>query len=111
MLKVNFTVSQIRELIQVLDFQNSSSECPDPQLELIQTRLEEIIEVDRWNPLRQLPPLGLKVLIRSVIPGDMTFAIRNKLADSYSPDYLVMNINGKEETLKTSDWYWTSEYD
>lgn len=111
MLKVNFTVSQLREMIQILDFHNTASEHPDPELELIQARLEEVINVDRWNPLRQLPPLGLKVLLKRILSSEQVYAVRNELAESYSPEVLKMNINGVETNLKTSEWYWTSEYD
>lgn len=110
MLKVNFTVSQLRKLIQVLYFQNRSGDY-DPELELMQSRLEEVLEVDRWNPLRQLPPLGVRVLLKSSTNNILHYATRTCLADSYSPESLQMSIDGVEEVLLTSDWYWTSEYD
>lgn len=111
MLKVNFKATELVAVIDALE------QVYDPEaLELLEMsslikRLSEVLDIDRWNPLRQLPPLGIRILLKSVNTGDRKFAVRNTLADSYAPEFLELTIDGSKEVLKTSEWYWTSEYE
>ena len=111
MIKVNFRASEVCTLVDALEQFAGTYEGEDPDITLMIRKLNEVLDVDRWNPLSQLPPLGMKVLLRRANSGDLRFAVRNKLASSYSPKTLVMEIADEEVGLDTRDWYWTMDYD
>lgn len=111
MIKVNFTATELVAIIDALEQVYDPESLDLLGMDTLMKRLNEVLDVDRWNPLRQLPPLGIRILLKSTNNADRKFAVRNTLADSYAPEFLELTIDGSKEVLKTSEWYWTSEYE
>lgn len=118
-MNVNFKVSEIQELLWILDRISCNSEVEGEiqatpvVVDAIQSKLKEANEVTRWNPISTLIPLGQKVLVKHVPTGEMKFVVRHDLADSYAPIFQKVVEVGTQEVLELQlgQHRWTRNYD
>ena len=105
---INLSYFELQYLISIIEESgDNSSKAEDLHAKLVSA------QNDLWKPLRQLPPLNVIVVLKN-LDGDMIFAKRVSLADSYSPDSLKMkmdhtplSVDGAEELeLDTSKYMW-----
>ena len=81
----------------------------DPQtlevLQSIQNKTKTDLE-DLWRPLSELTPLNMKVIVTNIETGEEREMVRKELANSYSPESLVMHHDDEPETLWTAHYVW-----
>lgn len=112
-MNVNLTIREINELREVVDFIIGSLDEDHFNKELlngIEAKLEEIVNVSRWEGINTLIPLGVKVLVKPD-KGTNFFATRVEMADSYAPSQQkVVKETGEVVTLNLSLDSWTRHF-
>ncbi|QGH45174.1 hypothetical protein [Bacteriophage Eos] len=114
-MKITLNVKEVNILMEAIDgwLDHGPHTSDDPEsttLNLIWKKLKEVRDSDRWMPLSQLPPLGIKVMVREVETNRQFLAIRTTYADSYAPSDIEMTVDGKNLFLNTKQYHWTNDY-
>lgn len=105
-MKLNF--NELNTLHELLQFVNNNISIPDDTLEvlmLIEKKVGVEIE-DSWKPLSTLTPLNMKVIIKNIDTGEEYEMTRKELANSYSPESVVMQHDDVSEVLQTANYVW-----
>lgn len=107
-MKLNF--DELNTLQDVLQFVNTNDyiTIPDDTLEvLIAIEKKVAVEIeDSWKPLSVLTPLNMKVIVKNIDTGEECEMIRKELANSYSPESVVMHQGDTPKVLQTANYVW-----
>ncbi|ULG02004.1 MAG: hypothetical protein [Enterobacteria phage RP5] len=105
-MKLNF--NELNTLHELLQFVNNNISIPDDTLEvlmLIEKKVGVEIE-DSWKPLSTLTPLNMKVIVKNIHTGEEYEMTRKELANSYSPESVVMHHSDTPTVLQTANYVW-----
>lgn len=114
-MNINIRSSEARILMEAVEgwLEHGPLKAEDPEFSILcvlSNKLNEALNIDRWKPLSQLPPLGMKVMMREVGSNRQFLAIREVYASSYAPTEIEMVIDGSNRFLNTRDYHWTNDY-
>ena len=99
---INLTFYELKYLKRLLEERAEYDDGDPALLSKVTQELES-----RWNPLHQLPPLNIPVILKGEA-GSEILVVREKLADSYSPKTLSLLVlpERTEVLLDTVCWKW-----
>lgn len=105
-MKLNF--NELNTLHEILQFVNNNISIPNDTLEVLMIIDKKVgIEIeDSWKPLSVLTPLNMKVIVKNIDTGEECELIRKELANSYSPESVVMHKGNTPKTLQTANYVW-----
>lgn len=105
-MKLNF--DELNTLHELLQFVNNNISILDDTLEVLMGIKKKVaVEIeDSWKPLSVLTPLNMKVIVKNIDTGEECEMTRKELANSYSPESVVMHHDDTPKVLQTANYVW-----